>query len=297
LLRRDSGPWLVRYLSDLLPPDAASDLTTRLMRLQGVQRVVFEREGLVWTTDLGDEIGATLLRTGSYEGPEIAAVLRWMAATQRSDGLVIDVGANIGTTSVPFARAGFRVLALEPVPSNVTMLRANIESNSLSSLVRVVPVAVTDANCAVGMWTGEGSGQAEVAVDGEEPALLRWGARGHYVQVDGRPLADLLAQNGVVVDDVSLVWADVQGAETSVIRTGPQLWAAGVPLYLEVDPASLALHAGLDAFHDAVTANFTRFIPRDDLLQDRCDGSPIERFRSWAAGIPSNRYSDALLLP
>ena len=40
----------------------------------------------------------------------IDAVLSWLKSVNRSEGVVVDAGANVGTTSIPLAQAGFRVL-------------------------------------------------------------------------------------------------------------------------------------------------------------------------------------------
>ena len=58
---------------------------------------------------------------------------------------VFDVGANIGIYSVLAARATGphgRVVAFEPVPANIDLLRRNLESNSVTQGVHVVEAAV-----------------------------------------------------------------------------------------------------------------------------------------------------------
>lgn len=59
------------------------------------------------------------------------------------DGLVVDVGANIGNHTLYFAQVmQAQVLAVEPEPHNATCLMLNIATNRLTQRVRVVRQAV-----------------------------------------------------------------------------------------------------------------------------------------------------------
>ncbi len=60
---------------------------------------------------------------------------------------VYDVGANIGWTSLAFARvvgSGGRVYAFEPLPANAQRIADNVALNSLEAVVHVVPCAASD---------------------------------------------------------------------------------------------------------------------------------------------------------
>lgn len=292
-MHRRDGQALARHLDELTARDAA----LHLMVVGGVQEVTFARQELLWRTDLGDDIGASLWRDGTYEGEEIAALLNWLSAADRANDYVVDVGANIGTTTIPFAQAGYRVLAIEPMPHNFDMLATNVARNGYES-------HVTLANCAIGttvgqiqMWTGFGSGQAEVAVDDKLPSSTRFGAdAGSLETVRSMPLGDLIKDESISLGDIALVWSDVQGSETSVIESAAELWRAGVPLYLEVDPTSLAIHGGVPSFVGAVEASFSTFLTREDLLDQRGARS-CDTFAAWVETISANSYSDALLIP
>ena len=70
---------------------------------------------------------------------------------------MVDVGAHIGTSAVPaITRNGFaRVVAIEPDPDNLRLLRANVALNELDDQVTVVPAAVSDT--AGQLWFTPGS--------------------------------------------------------------------------------------------------------------------------------------------
>jgi FkbM family methyltransferase len=276
---------LAAFLAHRLPQATARSLAGHVMS-QDHAILEFERDGLRWKVDMGDEIGRELYATGSYEGEEIAAVLRWLDRK----GIIVDLGANIGTTSIPFALAGYDVIAVEPVPATFSMLSNNVERNGLADRITCIQSAVATHQGPVTMWTGFASGQAEVAVDGAT-GIERWGDRGELITVLGGPVESIVGQS-----DVALVWADVQGSEIVVVETGAYLWERGVPLYLEIDPSSLELHGGLERFEQGVRRHFAAFLPRDDLITGGSE-QDIARFGAFLATIDTDYYSDALLIP
>lgn len=293
-LRRPSGVSMGEYLRRHLPPDVARAVAAQIMSHDGVA-LDFERDGLRWQVDAGDEIGCSVYATGSYAGREIDAMLEWLANGSRGRTL-IDLGANVGTTSVPFALAGYNVLAIEPVPATYSMLTTNVRRNELDHRIDCVQTAISDTDGTVEMWTGFASGQAEIAVSGKEPSMTRsGGARGTLVSVPARRLDTLLLERALAPEDVGLVWADVQGSETAVIETGGALWEAGVPLFLEVYPPGLDLQVGLAAFLRSVASSFSSFRTNDD-LRSGVPARSIEDFGAFAQSL-EHSYGDALLLP
>lgn len=250
--------------------------------LDGVVALEFERGGTHWHTDICDEIGVSLYVHGGYEHDAIIWLERWLREHQR-EGAIIDLGANIGTTAIPFAQRGWDVIAVEPVPSTFALLTENVERNRVGN-VRCERVAIARHTGTVTMHTATGSGQAEVTVEGRAP-VFTLPATG-TVEVPCEPLDVLLARLGV--DVVACVWCDVQGSEIDVLATGRELWERGVPLWLEVDPQRIDHRGGLDRFV-AQLGPFSRFTPRD------ADTQPIAAFRSWVEAIAPGDDADTLL--
>jgi FkbM family methyltransferase len=89
--------------------------------------------------DPATDIGLQLLVTGQFEQDAIAQCARFI----RTDGIVIDIGANIGVHTVHFAdlaRSGM-VICFEPAPSTFEYLLRNVQH-----LSNVIPfnVALSD---------------------------------------------------------------------------------------------------------------------------------------------------------
>lgn len=257
----------------------------------------FERSETRWTVDVGDEIGCELFATGGYEAEEIASLLGWVQAHRPAGHfpVALDAGANVGTTSIPLARAGYRVIAIEPVARTASMLERNVADNGLDGGIDVVRAAIVESDHEVEMVRSRGSGQSELASAGRGYGFDRWGF-GDWgsEKVPGRRLESVVDEAGVDADDIAFVWSDVQGAEEGVVRSGAKLWAAGAPLWQEVWPYAIERHGGAEGFFSAVEEHFGAFLTLQAVVRDE-PPIPLRHFREWAATIPS--FSDALLLP
>ena len=218
-------------------------LALRLLETEA-DEIAFRRNGNRWTAFPWDHmISGPLFVHGGFEGREVRAVLDWMGRQGRLDpprDVIIDVGANIGTSTIPFAQGTrCRVLAIEPVPDNFAVLCRNVADNGLASRVTCVQVAITTASHdRVRMILPAGnSGGGEVRrADAEATFANGWAVRG-TVDVPTMPLAELLGAHDVAPPRVAFVWSDTQGCEAEVIESGLPLWTAGVPLFVGARPA------------------------------------------------------------
>ncbi|HEV2592347.1 MAG TPA: FkbM family methyltransferase [Gaiellaceae bacterium] len=205
-------------------------------------------------------------------------------------GTFIDVGANLGTTTLAAVRLhGFtRAVACEPDPDNARFLRATVAVNGLDDRISVVEAAVSD-------HVGEASFAARRAEGGRRMS----GAGGLAGQGDLRvrvTTLDQLAQDGVYEPrEVGLLWMDAQGAEGHALAGATSL--AAVPVVTALRSRRLAKLDGLDLFREVVTQRFASFVELrgDDLAgawsPKREPVSDIERL----IGIPES--TDVLLLP
>ena len=61
------------------------------------------------------------------------------------DGVVVDIGANIGAFSIQAASVGAtKVFAIEPEPNNLVSLKNNIKLNSLDSVIEIVEFGISN---------------------------------------------------------------------------------------------------------------------------------------------------------
>jgi FkbM family methyltransferase len=166
---------------------------------------------------------------------------------------LVDVGANIGTTTLGAVRLGARrVVAVEPAPANVETIRLTLASNGLEDRVRVVEAAASDR---------EGSVTLDLSPHNSGDHRVRAG-RAHEdaagsVEVPARTL-DSLVEDGIVDPGrTALVWVDAQGHEAHVLAGAERL--AAVPWVIEYWPYGLHAAGTLDRLHALVAERFGRF--------------------------------------
>jgi FkbM family methyltransferase len=164
------------------------------------------------------------------------AELNLLRRVVRRNGVVADIGANIGgfTVTMAFLAPAGRVLAFEPAPTTFRILQENISQNRLAS-VEAHQVAVTDSPGQI-QFTDDTICAArnriatETAMVGDAPV----------VTVDAIRLDQFCAERAITRLD--FVKTDTEGAETRVFRGASELLRNRCigSLLVEVCPPALA---------------------------------------------------------
>ena len=263
--------------------------------------ITFRRGGLEWTAYLHDStISPALFEGGHYQADSVGAVVEWLnrrGALGADRPAIVDAGANIGTTSLPLAVAtGKRVIAVEPVPDNFDLLRFNALRNGLGDRIACVRAAVSASPGELEMVIDPGN-CGNSTVGGLAGLEDRGFAR---IVVPSRPLEAIVAAQGLAPGQVALVWSDTQGFEREVIESGRALWAAGVPVFLELWPEGLRAQGGLESFADRARECFATMVSGADLLcfGPEAEVHPIEDLIGMLRDLDARHgEADALLLP
>jgi len=295
---------LLRRIVGSLSDKRRRILAWEAMTEAGVDSIRFTRGGLNWTVPFStnDPIAWDLFVTGGFQTDDIAAVLRWaqhFSVFSGSRNVVIDAGANIGTTCIPIVHAaGCRALAIEPVAANFSLLRQNVELNSFTSRILLANKAVAMEPGRLRMCLAETHGWHFVSSTETMPAQIS-PIKG-YEDVEANTISGIIAEAGLDAGEIALVWSDVQGCELAVIESARELWARGVPLWAEVEPVSLKVQGSHDIFADKVVAHFDRFIESSELQRVGAAAvpRPISEFAQLVASItPEQVGTDVMLLP
>jgi FkbM family methyltransferase len=312
-LSRHNG-WIAgRALASALPGPERGRAAAALLRDEQVV-VRFEREGINWNIPSGDMILAHMLAEGHYEVDELDPLLEFVGRRRQvhSDPVVVEVGANVGTTTIPLCQRGYYVVAFEPVPRIRELLLENLQANGFTSSALVVADAITeeDSDVTIRLSDSGGSGLLEDDPSGVGArrgaeylsGRLSKGAE-ETLEVRGRPLSCALDDLSVRLDHVVLAWSDTEAGETGVVLSGASLWKQGVPLWVEFWPVGLEEHGGLETFIDATSSFFSGFVSRDDLLRHRAD-APIQTLDALmqtgmhaTKELPEWWSTDVLLIP
>jgi FkbM family methyltransferase len=127
-----------------------------------------------------------------------------------------DLGANIGYFSLCAARDARLVRAFEPEPSNLQLLRRNVEMNDFDN-IEIHQLAVGAENGTVELYrdTTEGSGRHSLAADS--------GHDGESCSVSARTMDALVEE----YEEPDLVKIDVEGAEGRVLEGAMETLESG----------------------------------------------------------------------
>ena len=186
---------------------------------------------------------------------------------------LIDVGANIGTITIPALKRGLMqtATAIEPHPDNLRLLRANIALNGLDDRVTVLAQAVGDRPDATLLLNESATNSGNHAIGSEG------------IPVRSSRLDDLLFPQN------ALLWMDIEGYEGHALRGAAHLLATGIPVVFEFNPVFLRRSGGMDALLQALHGHHIY-----DLEQPDAETTLPPLSQRLSEG---ERYTDILALP
>lgn len=268
-----------------------------------------------------DHIFATMVASGQFYEQ---GLLDYLTSLIAPGGLVVDVGANIGTHTVWFAsQHSCDVRAFEAVPETAQVLCANVQLNGLDGEVRIEPYAVGrgPGRVSVAHWDPENSGatrlQQEASRDNRSSfAMVRlddleWEARVVLVKIDveGMELDVLAGAEELVRRDRPVVVAEAQDASAeTALRSWFQERGYTVLARVNATPTLVATPTkGADAsgVNDVVARSLEHLMSRFDEFDARLDrfGRYVHSLRQTPAetesavdpgGVPSPAVVEAL---
>lgn len=188
----------------------------------------------------------------------------------------VDVGANIGVTTIPAVKlfGAARAHAFEPDPANYALLQGNVAANGLEAEVAASRVAVSDVpGVALLELSGLNSGDHRVrSLSASDQGAFGEATR-TTIEIPVTTLDVYLHENKLPPQDVGVVWIDVQGHEGHVLAGASALVGAGTPVICEYWPYGLRRAGGLSMFHDLVAGEYGRIID----VRQSSHGRIIER--------------------
>ena len=268
---------------------------TRLPEFRVTRRT---RHGVLGFSSRDHGVGRILFLRGEYEYDQIkrAAAAGGFASGGRR--WLLDIGANIGTVCIAFARDGVftQALAVEPAPVSFQHLVKNVARNNLDQAIRCVNAAVSATSGTVELELSNNSGDHRVRVAGPLVAERYDEHKRPLVRVPVCRLDDLLDETGIDRRDVGLLWMDVQGHERHVLEGAPALVASGVPVVTELWPYGLR-RAGVEPeeFVTYLRARFTSYYDLGHATPHEQSTAELPRLLGQLSHVKS--FADLLLRP
>ena len=224
--------------------------------------------GLVWWVPADDRKPGSLSDRLLHRELPLAEILRTRPFAR--GGVMMDIGANIGTTSIPRLLLGDveRVYGVEPDPANYACLQRTIADNGLTAHVLIDRVAL-----------GSIDGDADLLVAsrmGRHRLLAAGIKKSSTIRVPTMRLDAWAQRLGSDIDRVRYVKCDTQGWEAHVLAGAPDVLARREIIWeMEICPPLLeAAGSSLDEMCATLGRHFNWFV---DL---RADDETLDRRRS-----------------
>lgn len=220
------APWGARYamLDGCLDRMRLPEIYTRVLPRLKISEVSAGGDRGVMSSPASDNMVITeYAETGTFAPQVTRTITEFFAA---AGGTYLDVGANIGLMTVPFARdSRIRCLAFEPEAVNFDFLQRNVARNAPGANAELHQVALFHSRTTLSLAIAEGN-------IGDHRLTMRGVPRRRSVQVPAIPLDDFLDR----VAGPLAVKVDTQGAEPFVIAGGKQMLAQAGLLVIEFCP-------------------------------------------------------------
>lgn len=264
-----------------------------------------ERDGIwyfVSTQDCG--VSRVVFGQGSYEQDVMSHTFRLAEKHVGRSPLLeartfVDIGANIGTSTIPALKTfgAARAVSIEPNPDNYRFLRCNLIANDIEDRVQTIQAAVSDR-------TGSGTMEWAQGHWGDHRIRTQSGLPDGSTRESTRPTVAVRltcfddVARGLPIDlgEVGIVWMDVQGHEGHVLAGARSLIDSDVPVAIEYWPYGLRRSDGLDMLHDLIAANYRKVIDVRSSMAGVPAEIPIAEVSKLAERYGGETYTDLLLL-
>jgi len=168
------------------------------------------------------DVARRVVVSGYYE-PDVTAVL---AKLKLKEGIIVNIGANVGFYSIYFARvfpAVARILAVEPNPEAFQQLTGNISRNDLSDRIQAVQACIGESVGKIGLSIIEGMPEYSSIGGIGHPGVADF--RRTSIEVPVLPLGSLVGDQRV-----SMIFVDTEGAEAGVFGGAKDILLRDKPL-------------------------------------------------------------------
>lgn len=243
-------------------------------------------------------ISVYALALGNYHKKEIAETLQLAEGYGAKLGkIMIEVGANIGSTTVSAMKLNklSKIIAFEPVPDNVRLIKANLALNGFDSSVIVEPFAISDHEGEEEMILSShnlGDNRIKRNAVGAGQGLFNE-SEWNKTKVQTICLDSYCKQHNIDSEEISIIWIDAQGFEGYILKGAEQLLSKkAFPVLIEFWPKALQESGCFDLLCEVVEKHFTAF---HDVHSN--EKRPVKDIRETASRLKNENFSDLLLIP
>ena len=261
----------------------------------GIKTLTTDTKQGRFTVNTSDQfISKALFLGGSFEyeviNRAVELLVKHEVLKSRNQGLLLDIGANIGTVCVSLLRRDVfsGAVAFEPHPGNYELLQKNVKQNGLAERVQSFPMGLSaQSGELVFELSPDNSGDHRIRLGDEVQSVLFDEAERQITRVPVTTLDEMAGDGRINADDIRLIWMDVQGHEGHVLAGAQSVLGRGVPTVMEFWPYGLE-RAGItqEMFVERLKANFTHMIDVADESGELLDISCVNQlYKKYSADV------------
>ena len=263
----------------ILPTIYLEEMFYQIGRMLGVRSFTCERDLGLFEGSINDNaVHRYYLRHGSW-APSLQYLISTLFAN--GPGTFIDVGANIGLTTIPVAQNNDKLsfYAFEPESNNYSYLRKNIIANGLESKIKTFNLALFSEDCTLDM---------ELSTDNMGDHRIRRqsvaNSQGNYYNEQSRPTVKIQARKLDSILNVHdlikpiIMKVDTQGAEVRVFSGAKSFLEAVDYLIVEYWPYGLRRMGDTTESLFAIISQFHWGAVYDDAVLSMPKLAPIKQF-------------------
>lgn len=199
-------------------------------------------------------------------------VEKYYEITNRSgEGYFLDIGANIGTTSIYVKKKinpNLRIIGFEAGKSNYDLFRINCILNQVED-IKVELLGLSDSNTRKKYrYVVENSGGSGIVgddVEGSEISIIEM-----------MKLDDYLEKNNISAEQIDYIWMDTEGYESEIIGGGfLTLQTKKIPLLQEFNPITYIRRKALKSYCQKIETIYDYFLDVHEYMSGKINISPI----------------------
>jgi FkbM family methyltransferase len=264
--------------------------------LSACANVLVENNDFSWILQAGDAaMLPSIINSGGFSNVELAAFFSLSKETfGETKGVFLDIGANIGTTSLAATKNSrvSEVIAVESSGDNFARLQCNIYINKLHNKIHAVNVAVSDS-----------IGSANVVISDVAPGDNRVRTDAQCPQNATTEKIETLTIDHLLSDrdaaEFAFMWVDVQGYEYFVLNGAKNLIAGNKKMAVQIEfwPLGLRETQSLDLLCRFCKEHFSQYIDLREYLGGRKIIHKSNEIDQLPLSLKNHAYTDLFLIP
>lgn len=209
----------------------------------------------------------------------------------------LDVGANIGTTSIYIKRKHprWKIVAVEPGRETYTLLRANCILNEMDDIVCIK--AGLSSKTAIENWRFCPENPGASAIVTQDDRVLSYAVPlggGIVTSMDScsnekvkmMTISDLFEETNITQEDEVYLWIDTQGFEPQIITGGlDYLIKKDIPLFQEFNPGIYKINGNWEQYIEEISTVYRNFIDCKRYLEGKEEVLSISEIREYGKKV------------